>query len=136
MISLVIITGILELSVWGLITLSLIVGVISIEKAVNKAAIGVSNKKLVHCHIVSFIIWLLFYSVEQAFFFWKIIVKYDMLKDPSYPNNEQLNKKYEDIAGWYYRTSILAAISGVYLDLFFLWVVCRLVRPCRIPSDL
>ena len=75
LIRLVIITGILELSVWGLITLSLIVGVISIEKAVNKAAIGVSNKKLVHCHIVSFIIWLLFYIVEQAFFFWKIIVK-------------------------------------------------------------
>ena len=55
-----------------------------------------------------------------------------MLNDPS---NELLNKKYEDIASWYYRTSILAAISGVYLDLFFLWVVCRLVRPCKIPSD-
>ena len=39
------------------------------------------------------------------------------------------------MCAWYYRASILAAISGVYLDLFFLWLVVKLVRPAKIQQD-
>ena len=64
----------LELTVWALITLSLIVSVVMMEQAIGKTTVGVANKRFVYYHIFGFALWLLCYTVQQGLFFGRMIM--------------------------------------------------------------
>ena len=118
-----------ELVAWVVIAFSLIISVYLMNRTIKQTEFALPNQRLVIAHQLNFVIWLIVYSFRKVLFLRSDRAYLKYLSTPEDEAGYNNVKEHSEICeSEYYIGIVVETAFSNYLNIFFLYLIVRLLR--------